>query len=121
MRIETRLNRWWWRMRSGALGIFVEGAHRALDAVARTTPRSTTLRPHGRTSRILVTSFVAVPVLLLGAESARNARNGSLLPDAGISVTEVASLRGSLDRYYGGHQNENMNGREIAVSVIVSG
>lgn len=70
---------------------------------------------------MLVTSFFAVPALLLGAESARNARNGSLLPDAGISVSEVASLRGSLDRYYGAHHDDSLNGREIAVSVVVSG
>ncbi len=69
----------------------------------------------------MVASLVAVPALMLGAESARNARNGSLLPDAGISVTEVASLRGSLDRYYGGRNDESLNGREIAVSVTVSG
>ena len=108
-------------MRSGSLGFYAEGAHRALEAVARTTPRSTTLRPRSRTSRLLVTSFIAVPVLLIGAETARNARNGSLLPDAGIAVTEVASLRGSLERYYGGRSDESLNGREIAVSVIVSG
>jgi 3D (Asp-Asp-Asp) domain-containing protein len=121
MKIQTRLNRLWWQMRSGALGFYVEGAHRAMEAVARTTPRSTTLRPRGRTNRLLVTSVFAVPALLLGAESARNARNGSLLPDAGMQVTEVASLRGSLDRYYGGRHDESLNGREIAVSVIVSG
>ena len=121
MKIQTRLNRLTWRMRSGALGFYVEGAYRALDAVARTTPRSTTLRPRGRTSRLLVTSMVAIPALLLGAESARNARNGSLLPDAGVSVTEVASLRGSLERYYAGRNDGSLNGREIAVSVVVSG
>jgi 3D (Asp-Asp-Asp) domain-containing protein len=118
MKIQTRFNRLWWRMRSGALGFYVEGAHRAMEAVARTTPRYTTLRPRGRSSRLLVTSLVAVPALLLGAESARNARNGSLLPDTGMPV---ASLRGSLDRYYGGNHDESLNGREIAVSVVVSG
>lgn len=121
MKIQTRINRLWWRMRTGTLGACLDGTHRALEAVARTTPRSTTLRPRTRASRLLMTSFIAVPALLLGAESARNARNGSLLPDAGISVTEVASLRGSLDRYYGGHNDDNLNGREIAVSVSVSG
>ena len=121
MRIETRHNRLWWRIRSGAPGIIFEGTLRVLDAVARATPRSTTLKPRGRTSRLTVASLVLVPVMLLGAESARNANNGSLLPDGGVSVTEVASLRGSLDRYYGGRNDERLNGREIAVSVSVSG
>jgi 3D (Asp-Asp-Asp) domain-containing protein len=122
MKIQTRIRRLSWRMRTGALGFYAEGAHRALEALARATPRSTTLRPRKRTSRLLVMSVVAIPALLLGAETARNARNGSLLPDAGISITEVASLRGALDRYYAGHNDDgSLNGREIAVTVIVSG
>ena len=119
MKIQTRLNRLTWRMRSGAMGFCVEAGHRALEAVARTTPRSTTLRPRARGSRLLVCSLVAVPVVLLASEYARDARNGSLLPDAGVSVSEAASLRGSLDRYYRG--DEMLNGREIAVAVTVSG
>jgi 3D (Asp-Asp-Asp) domain-containing protein len=122
MKIQTRFRRLSWRMRSGALGFYALGAHRALETLARATPRSTTLRPRGRHSRLLAMSVVAVPALLIGAESARNARNGSLLPDAGIAITEVASLRGSLERYYAGHNDDgSLNGREIAVTVIVSG
>jgi 3D (Asp-Asp-Asp) domain-containing protein len=121
MRIETRLNRLWWRMRSGAFGFCVEGARRALDTAARATPASTTLRPRGRSSRLLMASLLVVPAMLLGAESARHARHGSLLPDAGLPVPEVASLRGSLERYYDGNNRDHLNGREIAVSVVVSG
>lgn len=119
MKIQTRLNRLTWQIRSGAMGFYIQSGLRALEAVARTTPRTTTLRPKARGSRLLVLSLVAVPVVLLASEYAREARNGSLLPDAGVSVSEAASLRGSLDRYYRG--DDQLNGREIAVSVTVSG
>jgi 3D (Asp-Asp-Asp) domain-containing protein len=105
-------------MRTGTTGLCIETGHRALRALARTTPHSTTLRPRGRGSRMLVLALLAVPAVLLAAEYARDARNGSLLPDAGVSVSEAASLRGSLDRYYGG---ASLSGREIAVAVSVSG
>lgn len=122
MKTKTWIRRLTWRMRTGSLGFYAGGAYHALEAVARTTPRSTTLRPRSRTGRLLLFSAVAVPALLLGAETARNARNGSLLPDAGFSISEVSSLRGSLDRYYAGHGNDgSLNGREIAVTVVVSG
>ena len=68
---------------------------------------------------MLMLSLVVVPVVLLATEYARDARYGSLLPDAGVAVSEAASLRGSLDRYYRG--DEMLNGREIAISVTVSG
>jgi len=68
---------------------------------------------------MLMLSLVVVPLVLLATEYARDARYGSLLPDAGVSVSEAASLRGSLDRYYRG--DEMLNGREIAISVTVSG
>jgi 3D (Asp-Asp-Asp) domain-containing protein len=68
---------------------------------------------------MLFLSLVAVPMVLLTAEYAREARNGSLLPEAGVAVSEAASLRGSLDRYY--HGDELLNGRELALSVTVSG
>jgi len=68
---------------------------------------------------MLVLSLVAVPVVLLASEYVRDARYGSLLPDAGVAISEAASLRGSLDRYYRG--DELLNGREIALSVTVSG
>src|SRR5436190_8700889 len=113
MKIQTRLERLTWRMRSGAMGFCVESCHRALESIARTTPRSTTLRPRARGSRMLFLSLVAVPMELLAAEYAREARNGSLLPEAGVAVSEAASLRGSLDRYY--HGDELLNGREIAL------
>jgi 3D (Asp-Asp-Asp) domain-containing protein len=119
MKIQTRLNRITWRMRSGAMGFCVESCHRALETIARTTPRSTTLRPRARGSRMLLCSLVAVPVVLLATEYARDARYGSLLPDPGVAVSEAASLRGSLDRYY--HGDDMLNGREIALSVTVSG
>jgi 3D (Asp-Asp-Asp) domain-containing protein len=123
MKIQTRLNRAFWRMRTGALGFYVDGTVRLLEAVARATPRWTTLRPRTRTGRLLGLSMVAIPSLLLGAELARNNRNGSLLPDAGLPVSEVASLRGPLERYYGGRETMNLllNGREVAVAVSVSG
>lgn len=106
-------------MRSGAVGFLVGTGHRVLESIARTTPRSTTLRPSARGSQLLVLSLVAVPLVLMATEYARDARNGSLLPEAGVSLRESASLRGSLDRYYRG--DEMLNGREIAVSVTVSG
>lgn len=106
-------------MRSSAMGFCVKAGHRALDAVARTTPASTTLRPRARGSRLLVLSLVTVPVVLFASEYVRGAHYGSLLPDAGVVISEAASLRGSLDRYYRG--DEMLNGREIAVSVTVSG
>jgi 3D (Asp-Asp-Asp) domain-containing protein len=119
MKNSTRLNRLTWRIRTGALGLLVEAGHRTLDAVAKTTPRSTTLRPRARGSRLLVLSLVAVPVVLMASEYARDRGNGSLLPERGVSVAESASLRGSLDRYYRG--DEMLNGREIALPVTVSG
>jgi 3D (Asp-Asp-Asp) domain-containing protein len=119
MKIQTRLNRLTWQIRSGSMGFYIQSGLRALEALARTTPRTTTLRPKARGSRLLVLSLVAVPVVLLASEYAREARNGSLLPDAGVTVSEAASLRGSLDRYYRG--DDQLNGREIAVSVTVSG
>jgi 3D (Asp-Asp-Asp) domain-containing protein len=122
MKVKTQFSRLSWRMRTGAFGFYAEGLHRALGALARLTPAASTLRPRSRGGRLLMSSVVAVPALLLGAETARNAHNGSLLPDAGFAITEVASLRGSLDRYYGaGHGGLTLNGREIAVTVVVSG
>jgi 3D (Asp-Asp-Asp) domain-containing protein len=110
-------------MRTGTLGYWVDGGLRLLEAVARATPRSTTLYPRSRMGRLAGISLVVIPGLLLGAELARDNRNGSLLPDAGLPVSEVASLRRSLERYYGGRNDVSLllNGREVAVSVSVSG
>lgn len=106
-------------MHAGTVGFYADAGQRVLDAIARATPRTTTLRPRARGSRLLVLSLLAVPVVLLASEYARDLREGSLLPDTGFAVSEAASLRGSLDRYYGG--DDARNGREIAVSVSVSG
>ena len=108
-------------MRTGAPGFLAHRGYRALDVLARATPRTTTLRPRDRGARLLVVSLVLVPGLLIAAEVAKNARNGSLLPETGAPVSEVASLRGSLDRYYEGENLDASTSREIAVSVSVSG
>jgi len=119
MKIQTRFNRLAWRIQSGTMGLFIEAGHRALRTIARTTPRSTTLRPRAKGSRLLALSLVAVPVLLMATEYARDARHGSLLPDGAVAVSEASSLRGPLDRYYNGV--DPLNSREIAVLVTVSG
>ena len=121
MKIRTRMNALKWRLRTRAFG--VEGGVWKRDPVVRVAPFGMSLRPVGRMGRLGVLALVAVPAILLGTEFARNTGNGSLLPDAGARSGEVASLRASLDRYYSGRDGDHvgLSGREIALSVTVSG
>lgn len=118
MKHRTRIHGLAWRLRTGAFGFYVEGGARVAGAVSRAASPADFLRPRGRVGRLGMAALVLAPAILFGSEYARETRNGSLLPDGPMRSEEVASLRASLDRYYGGSASHG--GRELAIPVVVS-
>jgi 3D (Asp-Asp-Asp) domain-containing protein len=123
MKHRTRIHGLAWRLRTGAFGFYVDGGSRVAGALTRAASPAEFLRPRGRVGRLGVAALVLAPAILLGSEYARDARNGSLLPDGPMRSEEVASLRASLDRYYEGEESGriHLGGRELAIPVVVSG
>jgi 3D (Asp-Asp-Asp) domain-containing protein len=110
-----------WRLRRGAFGFYVDGGRRlvgALDESARTLRR---LWPKGRAAVGVAILLVVLPASLWLSDGARSLRLGVAadLVD-GHPVDEVASLRGSLERYYRDREKGRSVGREVAVSVSIS-
>jgi 3D (Asp-Asp-Asp) domain-containing protein len=115
-----------WKLRTGSFGFYVDGPARALSVAGRSLP--TAARRARRNRAVVLTAAVAfgVPMLLWTADRASTsrlaARTGLV---EGRPVAEVASLQGSLQRYYrqreAGEWDGELSGREVAVTVTVTG
>lgn len=108
-----------WQLRKGAFGFYVEGARRLHSAVDRSARPARRLRPGGRTTVGSGLLLVVLPAALLISDGSRSLRLTSDLVD-GRPADEVASLRGSLERYYRDREEGRVAGREVAVTVSVS-
>jgi len=118
---------WMWRLRTGSFGFYVDGPARALSAVGRSLSPAGTYRPRaGRAGVITLAVLAGVPALMWLAD---RASTSTLAASTGLTegrpVAEVASLQGSLERYYrrreAGKWDGSLSGREVAVSVTVTG
>lgn len=120
------LRRLAWRMRTGAFGFYVDGPARLAAAAGRSAAPLGSLRPRGRTLALACALVIGLPIVLWianAAESTRVARQSGIVE--GRPVGEVASLEGSLERYYkrreAGRFDGSVGGREVAVSIEVTG
>lgn len=108
-----------WRLRSGAFGFYVEGGRRLAGAVDRSARPARMLRPTRRGAVGGGLLLVVLPAALLISDGSRSLRLAGDLTD-GRPADEVASLKGSLERYYRDREEGRATGRELAVTVSVS-
>lgn len=115
-----------WRLRTGAFGFYVDGPVRALSAATRTISPGPGRPRTGRTAVLVLLVALGVPGFMRLADRANSSgvavRSGLV---EGRAVAEVASLQGSLERYYrqreAGEWQGALSGREVAVTVTVTG
>ncbi len=116
-----------WHLRTGAFAFYAGGVERLLSTLGRSvvTPAARR-RPRGRAMGVAVAFLVGLPAVLWlaqGIGSSRVATRTGIVE--GRPVGEAASLEGPLERYYRqreeGHWDYTVNGREIAVSVTLTG
>ena len=115
-----------WQIRTGAFSFYVEGPARMVSAVGRSLTPGTRRAPRGKSLAVMASLVLGLPAALWLADSATSsriaARTGLV---EGRMVAEVASLEGSLERYYrqreAGKWDGAVSGREVAVSVTVTG
>lgn len=115
-----------WRMRTGAFGFYVEGPARIVSAAGRSLAPGARRPLRAKSVAAIAAVVLGLPVVLWLADSASTsrivARSGLV---EGRTVAEVASLEGSLERYYrhreAGEWDDAENGRGIALSVTVTG
>lgn len=121
MRKRTAWSSIAWRLRTGAFGFYAEGVERLAGAVERSARPARRLRPTGRAAVGVGLVLLLLPAVLFITDGSRSLRLGVAgeLVD-GRPADEVASLRGSLERYYRNREQGRTAGREVAVSVSVS-
>ncbi len=115
-----------WRMKTGAFGFYVDGPTRVARAAGRSIAPIGSRRPAGRALGAALALLVGLPMVLWLADAAgssRVARHTGIVE--GRPVGEVSSLEGSLERYYkrreAGVFDASTSGREVALSVVVTG
>jgi 3D (Asp-Asp-Asp) domain-containing protein len=115
-----------WQLRTGAFGFYVDGPARVLTAAGRSVAGGPLRKPRQRTVALAAAILLGLPAALWLADSASSsriaARTGLV---EGRTVAEVASLEGSLQRYYrhreAGVWEGAVSGREVTVSLTVTG
>lgn len=120
MKKRTAWTGYAWRLRSGAFGFYVEGGLRVRAAVRALVPGGKSgrrLRPRGSALTGATLLFVVLPLALWITDGTRWLA-GDLVD--GRPAEEVASLKGSLERYYRDRELGRSLGRELAVTVSVS-
>jgi 3D (Asp-Asp-Asp) domain-containing protein len=115
-----------WRLRTGGFAFYAGGPDRVLGAAGRSLAPKLGRRPRGRALAIGVAFLIGLPALLWladGIGSSRLATRTGIIE--GRPVGEVASLEGSLERYYrqreAGHWDGAATGREVSVPVVITG
>ncbi|MDH4037448.1 MAG: 3D domain-containing protein [Candidatus Krumholzibacteria bacterium] len=115
-----------WRLRTGSFGFYVDGPARALFAAGRSLPPAARRARRNRAFVLVAAVAIGVPALLWISDLASSSRIAARTGLAeGRPVAEVASLEGSLERYYrqreAGEWEGELSGREVAVTVTVTG
>ncbi|HEX5131200.1 MAG TPA: hypothetical protein VFX92_01805 [Candidatus Krumholzibacteria bacterium] len=108
-----------WRLRTGAFGFYVDGPARLVSAAGHSVAPAARRASAGRR----VAAMAAVPAVLWLAQSISSSpvagRTGLV---EGRPVGEVASLDGSLERYYRSRETGgDQSSREVAIKVVVTG
>ena len=115
-----------WRLRTGSFGFYVDGPARVLSAAGRSLSPGALRSPGNRATTLGLAVVVGIPVLLWLADRASSSDLATRTGLAeGRTVTEAASLEGSLERYYrrreAGRWEGALSGREVAVTLTVTG